>query len=65
MSAFRYMRHAHGHDLMGRRFRDVLSLKFNFAPDRRDQARHGMEGGRLAGAVGTDQGNDLALVYFK
>src|SRR5699024_3575158 len=63
--ALRHVRHPHGNDFVGGHLRDLLPLKYNRASFRREKARDRMEDRRLSRSVGSDQGDDLALVHLE
>ena len=52
-------------DLVGRRAGDVAPVEDDRAVGRRHDAGDGLEQGRLAGAVGAEQGHDLALAHLE
>ena len=51
--------------LVGRKIRNVLSFESNRAFVGSFEARYHSERGRLAAAAGTEQGHELAALYFK
>ena len=53
------------HDLVGRDLTDVFPIQFNAAGSGFDQSGDRMHRRRFAGTVGTDQSDDLRIVYFK
>jgi hypothetical protein len=59
--AFRHLGHAPQHDLVGRQTGDVLAFQPDRAGPRARAAADRHQQGRLAGAVGADQGHDLAM----
>ncbi len=61
MAAFRHLGKAAFHDLVGAHALDALALVQHIAGAGLQQAGNGFQGGGLARAVGTDQGDDLAL----
>ena len=54
--------YAHGHHFVRRQPGDLAVLERDASGAGADQPRDGLEQSRLAGAVGADQGDDLALV---
>ena len=63
--ALRYMGEALTDHLMARCMRDLLSVVEDMTGTCRDQTRDGLQRRRLAGTIGTDQGDDLALIYME
>ncbi len=61
-AAFRDMAHAGLHDQVRVHVGDVLVLQDDFALLWMDQAGDGAQGGAFAGAVGADEGDDLAFL---
>src|SRR6185312_15627713 len=59
--ALRHLRYAATNDLVGRQLGDVLAVEPDRARARARIAAYRHQQGRLAGAVGADQGDDLAL----
>ena len=59
------MGHAQADDLVSRSFCNVLTVKENTACFRGQQSGDGVQRGGLARAVGTDQSNDLPLIYLE
>ena len=65
MAAFRHMGKARFHNLVGAHTLDALALVQDVARLGVQQTGNGLQGGGLAGTVGTDQGDNLALVHLK
>ena len=65
MAAFRHVGKARFHDLVGAHALDAAALVQDVAGLGLQQAGNGLQGGGLAGTVGTDQGDDLALIHLK
>ena len=65
MAAFRHMGHAQRDDLVRMRFEQIVAIISNAAGFGRHQTGDGVQGGGLAGAVGSDQGDDLAVVHLE
>ena len=59
------MRHTHLYDLMRRCSCEVFSLKHNASGLRRKNSGKCLKCGCLSGAIGTDQRNNLSLIYMK
>ncbi len=54
------------HDVLdGQGLRNFLSLEDDFTHARTKQAGDRLQGGALAGAVGADQGDDLAFIHVE
>ena len=64
-AAFGNLGHAQMDDLMTGSLGDILAVEGDRAGLLGDQTHHALHGGGLAGAVGTDQRHDLALVDLK
>ena len=65
VAAFRHMGHAQRDDLVRMRFEQIVAIIGNAAGFGRHQTGDGVQGGGLAGAVGSDQGDDLAVVHLE
>ena len=65
MAAFRHVGKARFHDLVGAHALDAAALVQDIAGLGLQQAGNGLQGGGLAGTVGTDQGDDLALIHLE
>ena len=63
--ALRYMGESRTDHLMARCMRDFLPVIEYMTGTRRNQPRDGLQRRRLAGTIGTDQGDDLALIYME
>ena len=59
------MCHTHGYDLVSGDLDQILSFKGNGTFLRSQQSGYGVQDRCLAGAVGSDQCNDLSLIYVK
>ena len=59
------MRHTHGYDLMSGNLDQILTFKSNGSFLRCQQTGYGVQDRCLTGAVGSDQCNDLSLIYVK
>ena len=62
--SFRTMTYAARHNLMHRQFADIGAIKSQITAARQS-ARDRFQQRRLAGAVGTEHGNELALAHFE
>ena len=62
MASFGNMGKARFHDFMGAHALDALALVDHIAGLGFQQAGDGLQGGGLTGTIGTDQGDDLALI---
>ena len=65
MTAFRHMGKACFHDLVGAHALDAAALVQDVAGLGLQQAGNGLQGGGFASTVGTDQGDDLALIHLE
>ena len=62
MASFGNMGKARFHDFMGAHALDALALVDHIAGLGFQQAGDGLQGSGLTGTIGTDQGDDLALI---
>ena len=65
MAAFRHMGKARFHDLVGAHALDAAALVQDVAGLGLQQAGNGLQGGGFTSTVGTDQGDDLALIHLE
>ena len=65
MAAFRHMGKACFHNLVGAHALDAAALVQDVAGLGLQQAGNGLQGGGFASTVGTDQGDDLALIHLE
>ena len=59
------MGNSHGYQLIAGNLCDIFSLKYNTSRFHRNQACKRMKGCRLSGSVGSDEGNNVPLLYLE